>query len=327
MTVLTQDPSTQVASNSAGPTLGRLVNGELLKLRTTSLWWILGLCALVATVLALLLNGFLAHDEIFQAKHPPDFAQEFFGGQVPSQQELADAEANWRADHVLSDILVRSAANIFTSGQFFGLMIVMLFGALMVTNEYHHQTATTTFLGAPRRERVIAAKVAAAAIVAAIVWLVTTVLDLGVGTIFFSTEHESNSLDVSTVQRAIGMNLPAYMLWALLGLGLGALIRHQIASTLIGTGLYLIGGQIAQLIFILVYTLWIKADWVMQAMVALPAMASTVMISANRVAVWTTEDGSAIYAPPWWVGALVLIGYGIIATGIGTLFIRKRDIS
>ena len=31
--------------------------------------------------------------------------------------------------------------------------------------------------------------------------------------------------------------------------------------------------------------------------------------------------------PPWWVGALVLIGYGVVAGVIGTLITRKRDIS
>jgi hypothetical protein len=33
------------------------------------------------------------------------------------------------------------------------------------------------------------------------------------------------------------------------------------------------------------------------------------------------------HAPPQWVGAVVLIGYGVVAGVIGTLITRRRDIS
>jgi hypothetical protein len=32
-------------------------------------------------------------------------------------------------------------------------------------------------------------------------------------------------------------------------------------------------------------------------------------------------------SPPQWVGALVLVGYGALAGLIGTLILRKRDVS
>jgi ABC-type transport system involved in multi-copper enzyme maturation permease subunit len=323
MTTVTEHPR---GTRPPGPTGARLVRAELLKVRTTNVWWILALCALVATALALLVNGLVAHVEINDALHPPNFADQFPPDHPPSPAELAQAEARWRADHQLGPILLRHAASVFTSGQYFGLLIVMLFGSLLVTGEYHNQTATTTFLGSPRRSRVIAAKVAAAAIVAAAAWLVTTLIDLAAGATFFAVEGYSSSLDVWSVQRSILMNLPAYALWALLGMGLGALIRVQIAATLVGAGLYLIVGNIAQLVFVVLYSSVIKQVWVLQAMIALPAVASSVMISPERMPLWSTGDGNVIYAPPWWVGALVLIAYGAIATGLGTLLIRRRDI-
>lgn len=329
MTTVTEQPPAQntpaTQAKAPGPGQGRLIRSELLKVRTTNLWWIFGLCALVATGLALTLNGALAHIEISNALNPPTFTEGFPPGEGPSPEDVARMEADWRASNVLSEILVRGAANIFTSGQYFGLLIVLLLGALLVTSENYHQTATTTFLTAPRRTSVIVSKVATAVIVAGTLWLATTIINLVVGAIFFSVEGQPNSLDVWDVQRAILMNLPAYVLWALLGLGLGALIRNQIAATLVGAGFYLIGGQVAQLVFIAVYGLWIEEAWVLQSMVMLPAMASTVMISPQPVQIWFTEAG-AIYAPPWWVGALVLVAYGILATGLGTLLIRRRDI-
>ena len=50
------------------------------------------------------------------------------------------------------------AANIFTSGQYFGGLFVLLLGILLITNEYYHQTATATFLTTPHRTKVIVAK-------------------------------------------------------------------------------------------------------------------------------------------------------------------------
>src|SRR5690606_20014306 len=127
--------------------------------------------------------------------------------------------------------------------------------------------------------------------------------------------------------RAIIMSLPAYALWALLGMGLGALLRNQIAATITGAGLYLIVGQVAQLVFVAIYAWVIKEVWVLQSQVMLPAVASSVMISPERVPLWFTDTGETIYGPPWWVGALILLGYGVVATALGALLVRRRDVS
>jgi ABC-type transport system involved in multi-copper enzyme maturation permease subunit len=330
MTVVADHPAPAAKASAGGskhgPTPERLIRAELLKVRTTNLWWILCICAFVTVGLALLLNCAVAHTDIQNALNAANFTAQVPPGHQLTPDQIAQLQA--QAANQLPPILVRNAANIFTSGQYFGLLIVMLFGTLLVTGEYFNQTATTTFLGSPRRPRVIFAKVATAVIVAGIAWFATTLIDLGVGAIFFNAEGQSNSLGVWAVQRSILMNLPAYALWALLGMGLGALLRNQIAATLVDAGLYLIGGPIAQVVFILVYANWLKHAWVLQAMVVLPAQASSVMISPERIHVpLAGPNGAAIYFPQWWVGALILVAYGILATGVGTLLIRRRDIS
>lgn len=314
----TTEPPARARSGRAG-----LIRAELLKIRTTNSWWIFAICAFVATVLALLVNMIQAHYELDQAQHPPDFGQvppPEQGG--PNPEEIEKERANFQAQFGLGRVLLRSAANIFTSGQYFGLLIVMLIGTLIVTNEFFHQTATATFLTTPQRTRVILAKLAAAVGIAAVFCIATTALDLVAGTIFFDAENLSPSLDRWPVIRAMIFNLPAYAIWAVLGVGLGVLIRSQLGATLTGAGLYLIAGQVAQVVFFIFYQFVIKKDWVLQAMVALPSVASMVMISAERIQV-----GDNVHLPPWWVGTLVLIGYGVIAGTIGTLITRKRDIS
>jgi len=294
----------------------RLVRAELLKIWTTNSWWIFAICAFAATALAMLINLVQAHFELETAKNPPDF------GDVPPGEEGGPPAIDPDFQYNLARVILRNTANVYTSGQFFGLLFVMILGTLIVTNEFYHQTATATFLTTPRRTSVIFAKLGAAVGLAGFFWLVTTIIDIGFGTLFLLNDGYPMSLDEWPVIRAILFNLPAYAIWAVLGVGLGVLIRSQLGATLTGAGLYLIAGQIAQFAFFIIYQFWIKEDWVLKAMVALPSVASQIMISADRVPL-----GPDVLGPPWWVGALVLIGYGLLAGTIGTLITRKRDIS
>jgi ABC-type transport system involved in multi-copper enzyme maturation permease subunit len=171
------------------------------------------------------------------------------------------------------------------------------------------------------------AKFISTVLAAVAAWVVTTVIDLVVGVLYFSGEGQPNHLGDWSVQRAILMNLLAYVLWAILGVGIGVLFRSQIGATLTGTLLYVIGTTLARVIFLLIHNLWIKHDWALQAEVILPSVASNVMVTATPDPIGMADDGHTIYTPAWWVGLLVLVAYGVIFSVIGTLITRKRDIS
>jgi ABC-type transport system involved in multi-copper enzyme maturation permease subunit len=284
----------------------RLTLAELRKIRTTNLWWILLLCGLVALALALLFNGFQGHAEIDAASS---------GNQTPlTEGGIPGAQRS-------------AAARIFTSGSYFGQLIVLVLGALLVTNEFAHQTATSTFLAVPQRTRVIVAKLLATTSAAVAAWVLTTAISLVVGILYFASTDVPNSLGEWQVQRSILMNLLAYVIWAVLGVGLGALLRNQIAAIVTATAGYLIGTQLVQVVFYLLYLFVVKQTWILQLQVLAPSVASEVMVSAERALFGATTDGVPIFGPPWWVGTLVLIGYGVIMGGVGTLILRKRDIS
>jgi ABC-type transport system involved in multi-copper enzyme maturation permease subunit len=290
-----------------------VVRSELLKIWTTKTWWLIGIGSLVMTGLALLINAITAHftfnPDIFDPgpNASPEERQQY-------QEELtrAQAEANTIAT------LVRLASAIYTSGQFFGVMFIMLLGAMIITNEFFHQTATATFLATPHRTVVIVAKLIAAVLLAAVFWLVTTGVNIATGVIFLSTEDKSNALGEWAVQRSILLNLAAYAVWAVLGIGLGVLLRSQIAAVVTGTVLYLLGTFAAQIVFGVVRAYLIKKDWVETAQVSVPAIASQIMTTPGRL---------FEHAPPQWVGAVVLVGYGVVFGVVGTMITRKRDIS
>ena len=122
--------------------------------------------------------------------------------------------------------------------------------------------------------------------------------------------------------RSVLMNLLAYVIWAVLGVGLGALIRSQLGATLTGAAFYLLSYPLAFALFGTIRAYVIQEDWVWNGIVAVPGVASQIMISPEPIQIGFGVDG-----PAWWVGALVLVAYGVLAGVLGTLIIRKRDIS
>ena len=274
-----------------------LVKAELFKIRSTSTWWILGLITLGLWALTLLINW--AGSSINANADP---AEQGLTADQAEQVRVANEAVN-------------VASNLYTSGQFFGVLMVMLLGAIIVTNEFFHQTATTTFLVTPRRESVVIAKLIASTVLGLGFWLVTTVLNL----IF--VPFILNALDVGpqfgepAIWRAMGLNGLAYALWAILGVGAGVLIRSQIGATIALSTVYVIGYFGATTLFFLLTPR--IGEWFGKLQVLVPPLASQLMISGTEL------PGN----PPRWVGAVVLIGYAVVAGGLGTWLMKRRDIA
>ncbi|MEU4479923.1 ABC transporter permease [Micromonospora sp. NPDC023966] len=272
-----------------------LVRSELLKIRTTNTWWVFALITVPLWGLALLFN-WLQTEALTSGNM----------GEVPADQ-ADQVQAVSSADSL--------AANLYTNGQFFGLLIVMLLGIVVVTSEFFHQTVTTTFLTAPHRTAVMLAKLAAAGTLALLFWLGTTLLNLIFAPLILSATDVGAQLGSGAVWRAVALNGLAYLLWSVLGVGLGVLIRSQIGATVTGILLYL-GGAIGAAIAIGLLAAKF-GDWINQLQLLVPSLASSLMVSGAEI------PGN----PPRWAGAAVLVGYAVVAGVIGVLTIRRRDIS
>src|SRR5262249_7972993 len=135
------------------------------------------------------------------------------------------------------------AADMLTSGQFPGVLLAMLVGVLMVTSEYAHQTPPAPFLTNPNRGAAVRAKFAAAAVVGVAFWGLSTVLDFFVTPFYLSSQHIHMSLAEWVPVRSVLLNLLAYGMWAVFGVGLGSLFRGQVAAVVAALGGYL-GGAV-----------------------------------------------------------------------------------
>jgi len=297
---LTVESPTLSSPSHAGPAPVRLIRAEIMKIRTTNTWWLFLIGMVLVTGLALLVNGIGHHYEL---NPPPGDSGEQLRAQLPENSSPAG--------------LARMAADMLTSGQFFGLLFAMIMGALVVTNEFFHQTATTTFMTSPHRSSVLLAKAVAAAAFGALFWLMATVIDLIVTPIYLNSQHVTVSLTQWTVVRSVLLNLLGFAVWAVFGLGLGTLIRSQIGSVVTGIVLYLLGSISVAIIFNLIHNAY-PHDWVLSAQVIAPAIASALMINPGQI---------FAHQPPHWVGGVVLFGYALVTGAIGLIITRRRDIS
>jgi ABC-type transport system involved in multi-copper enzyme maturation permease subunit len=297
-------------SRTAIPHVGvpglRLIRSEFRKITSTNAWWLFAITSVVITGLAMWINMARAADQIFYARHP----------ELPLPRR--DGGVDPLTAHDLHLQSVNAAANIFTSGQFFGLVLVTLLGVLVVTNEYQYQTASATFLTTPHRTRVVFGKLVAAIGLAGVFWLLSQVISLVSGLVFFHNINLTSSLGEWTVQRAMLFNALAYLLWAVLGFGIGTLIRSQIGSVVTAMVIYLVGYAGGILVFELIRNYVIQRDGVLTAAVIMPSIASQIMISPDKL-----YDQSA----PWWVAALVMVGWAVVAGSYGIYLTNRRDIS
>jgi ABC-type transport system involved in multi-copper enzyme maturation permease subunit len=286
-------------AGDTGTTLARLIRAEFMKIRTTSTGWLFLTGFIVFTAMALTINGFGNHSQLYPEQ-----------GLVSPAQAVAQ-EAHFRSPAGVAAI----AASMMTSGQLFGVIFALLLGVLIVTSEFANQTAAVTFVTVPRRTTVIMAKVAAAACCGALFWLVGTVIAAVTTPLFLYSQHISTSLAGWMVTRSVLLNLLAFVVWGVFGLGLGAVLRSQIVAVIAAIAVYA-GSFGTELVFSALYNFF-HQGWMLGAPVIGPAVASEVM---------TTSGPAFPYAPPGWVGGIIIIGYTVALVAGGIVLTKRRDV-
>ena len=286
-------------ADDTGTTLARLLRAEFMKLRTTSTGWLFLTGFIVFTVASLTINGFGSHYQLYPQQ-----------GLVSRAQGLAEAAQAHSPAGVAA-----IAASMMTSGQRVGVLFALLLGVVIVTSEFANQTAAVTFVTVPRRVTVIRAKVTAAACCGALFWLVGTVLAAVATPLFLYSQHVSTSLAGWIVARSVLLNLLAFAAWGVFGLGLGAVLRNQMASVIAAIVVYA-GSFGAETAFTLLYNLF-HQSWLLAAPVIAPALAYAVMIMSGQA----FPD-----APSGWVGAVIMFGYTAALVAGGIALTKRRDV-
>jgi ABC-2 type transport system permease protein len=247
----------------------RLIRTELLKIRTARLTYGLLAVALVMTVLSVAAA-------ILTAGLPGTFAAG-------------------------SPAFVRSVAAAAWSGGTF----VLILGILSMTGEFRHGTVTSTFLVTPRRGRVVAAKMVAGALVGLLFSVVACAVTVAVALPWLGARGIDVRFGADVVPVLLGV-VAATTIYGMVGVGLGALVRNQVAAVVTA----------------LVWTSLLEGVAVM----LLPDVGTWLPGGAVQALFGTgTPSGGTLLAE--WTGALLLVAYGLVFALVGSRFVVRRDVT
>jgi ABC-type transport system involved in multi-copper enzyme maturation permease subunit len=180
--------------------------------------------------------------------------------------------------------------------------VLLVFGAVGATGEHRHGTITPALLIAPDRVRVTVAKLLGYALAGAVVALLVQVLAVGLGLALMSGQSGPD-LSVQDILEVSAGGIAACALMAALGVGIGALVRNQVAAV-VGALVY---------VFILESVI---------AGVASKVYAYTI---GGTSGVLSGMTGDELLSP--WLAALVLFGWTVAVGAAAVLADRARDVN
>lgn len=197
---------------------------------------------------------------------------------------------------------------VFGFGQL-GALFAALLGALSITGEIRNGTIRPTFLATPRRGRVLTAKLVTSALAGGLYGAAAEALTIGLGSAVLSARGIPIRLDGGDYTQLFFGGVVAAALWAPLGLGLGALLRSQVA-TLVGFCAWLLFAEnllLGQLPDIIRY---------------FPGAAAGAL-SGTTITGEVPSDPSLL-APA--LGGILLVVYATAATLAGMVATERRDV-
>jgi ABC-type transport system involved in multi-copper enzyme maturation permease subunit len=114
----------------------------------------------------------------------------------------------------------------------FAILMAWVLGVMVASGEFRHDTATLTYLAFPRRGRVMLAKMAVAAVGGAVIGACSAAVATGISLAFVASRGYPVSLSAGTMLGHGGGATLAAALWAAIGVGLGSLLRAQVAGVI-----------------------------------------------------------------------------------------------
>lgn len=121
---------------------------------------------------------------------------------------------------------------VFGWGTTIGALFAALAGAISITAEFRHGTIRPTLLANPHRARVVVAKAAAAAITGLGIGVLAAGLVAAIGSIGLAVRGIPITLGVGDFTQMIAGGAVGAALWAILGTGLGAILRGQVGAVI-----------------------------------------------------------------------------------------------
>jgi ABC-2 type transport system permease protein len=253
----------------------RAIRAEILKLRTAPMTWgLLGATAIVTVLLDVLIGA--------------------RAGAGRGRVEIAPLTT------------LSGQTTLFTTTQL-ALLLAMVLGVIVAAGEFRHGTATATALATPRRARALIAKTVVAGGMGLLFGLVGVLVSAGIGVAFLAAQGDTFLITTATLLRdGVGTCLGAGLL-ATVGVGVGSLLRSQVA------------GVVTVLIWALAGEGGLGALF--------PAASPYFPFNAARSMGGVSSFAGGTVAAPFYVAGLLVVAVAIALGGIAAQSTVRRDIS
>ncbi len=184
-----------------------------------------------------------------------------------------------------------------------GAVIALIVGIVQASGEYTHGTIAHTFLVSPVRPRVVAAKLIAGAIVGVLVAGFAELVTWTIAAAWISGRSVPFLLDSRSILETYVGILGAGALAAVLGVGLGALLRRQTAAIVLALIWLLVGEPVLSIAGIQEYA------------------------PGHAIAAVAVAGGRSSELLGLWSGLLVALAYGVAFAAAGAVAIERSDVS
>ncbi len=261
-----------------------VIRAELFKFRTTPGPWVVTGVSMVLTALIILGAFGLAGSRLFPMR-------------------------SFAAPTTVNDLRL-----LLGSGYLGALYVAPVLGVLCITTEYRHKVLTTTLLITPRREQVLLAKGLACVLWGFLMAVESLVMVSAMGVPWLVAEGGS----LSALLHQAGAVLPtlflAFALLTLFGLGIGILLKNQVAAVLITLGFT----AIVEVIIVQLFDHLLNMDinW-------LPAEATRALLGD----IVASNNGPQLGLLSPWAGGLALVAWAAVPAVLGYYVSFRRDVT
>jgi ABC-2 type transport system permease protein len=182
-------------------------------------------------------------------------------------------------------------------------VIAAILGIRSFTDEFRNGSIVPTVLAVPDRRKVIAAKLVVIGLTAAAITLVVETVAIGVGSTVLASNGAGITVLAGPLASQIGLVAGAAIIWAMIGVGVGAAVKHQVAAIVGALVWLLVGENLAEL-------------FAPNAARFLPGHAASAMMEQ-------ATGGSLL---PTSTGLVVLLAWVTAAVAAGVVALQRRDV-
>lgn len=280
----------------SGNRITRSLSSEWRKVLSTKLWWILAI--VIAAYSAMIASMFA-------------FMFSAMGEALASAGEGAPA------------LPAQSAADmVYSSVSGFGYVVPLLLGALTATGELRHRTLGLTFTLEPCRGLVLLSKTVVLLGFGVALGAAGLIGAVGAGASVLAATGADPMLGTGETWAVIGRVLAVLGIWAVIGFGIGVLVRNQAVAIVIA----LVFTQFVEPLLRTGAQFW---EWSAQLAKFLPGAATDAFVGASLMNNLSALDPSAPQgsgALGIWGGFAVIVAYAAVALAAGWLLRWRRDV-